>query len=159
MKRRRPQVVSTLEPAEFGVAFQLAIDAGQNAEAARANASSPIAARDHEPSAEIRDSSYQRAAMALERHFAGESDKFEGAMYRFRAVMELYTKGNLVEWIRHASYHSSSTEIHPAVLDVASRMRLAKNGKFPVRRFLEEVAKTAKNNYADLTEWPLSNER
>jgi hypothetical protein len=57
--------------------------------------------------------------------------------------------------VRGSDSRSSRTEIHPAVLDAASRMRLASNGKFPVRKFLQEVAETARQHYADLAEWPL----
>ena len=46
-------------------------------------------------------------------------------------------------------------DILPAVLDVASRLRLASNGKFPVRKFIEQVTETATRNYADLDQWPL----
>ena len=126
-----------LEPAEFGVAFQLALDAGQ---------------RDDAPDA---SSPWARASAALERHFADNEDKFASADYRFRAVMDLYTRDALGDWVRGGAADSPRTEIHPAVLDVASRARLAANGRFPVRKFLDDVARTARSHYADLAEWPL----
>lgn len=126
-----------LDPGEFGIAFQLALDAGQNPD--NPTASSP----------------WERATVALERHFADRPDKFASADHRFRALMDLYTRDALAEWVRGGTDRASRTEIHPAVLDVASRARLARNGKFPTRKFLDEVALTAKANYADLAEWPL----
>ena len=123
-----------LEPGEFGIAFQLALDAGQS------------------PDGPGAQSPWERARRALERHFADQTDKFTSADFRFRALMDLYTRDALTDWVRGGSGSSSRTEIHPAVLDVASRARLASNGKFPVRKFLEEVAETARTHYADLLE-------
>lgn len=137
LKRPRPEDLSGLAPAEFGIAFQLALDSGQNSQ--NASASSP----------------YERASFALKRYFADRTSDFISADYRFQALMDLYTRDLLVDWVRRASDASPRTEIHPAVLDTASCMRLAGNGKFPVRKFLEEVAKTARRNYADLEQWPL----
>lgn len=133
----RPRDVLALEPGEFGVAFQLALDAGQSP--GNPSASSP----------------WERASFALRRHFGDRADKFASADLRFRALMDLYTRDALGEWVRGSGNPSSRTEIHPAVLDVASRARLASNGKFPMRKFLEEVTETARRNYADLAEWPL----
>ncbi len=140
-RRLRPQDVAPLEPAEFGIAFQIALDSGQNPESA--TLSSP----------------WERARFALKRHFADQKDKFESADFRFRALMDLYTKDILADWIRSSGNASTRTELHPAVLDVASRLRLASNGRFPVRKFLEKVAETAKINYIDLEEWPLNDSR
>lgn len=126
-----------LEPGEFGIAFQLALDAGQG----------PVSADAASP--------WERATFALKRHFADRSDEFASADYRFRALMDLYTRDALSQWVRDGGGSSARTEIHPAVLDVASRARLAENGKFPVRKFLEEVARTARKNYSNLAEWPL----
>lgn len=140
-KHLRPGDAPALEPEEFGVAFQLALDAGQNP--ASPSASSPSS------------SPWERASSALERHFTDHADKFAGADLRFRALMDLYTRDVLVDWVRGVGAPSPRTEIHPAVLDVACRARLASNGKFPVRKFLEEVRETARTHYADLDEWPL----
>ena len=136
-KRARPEDVAGIDPAEFGIAFQLALDAGQNSQ--DVSASSP----------------YERASFALKRHFADRADDFVSADYRFHALMDLYTRNVLVDWTRRPGDASPRTEIHPAVLDTASRMRLASNGKFPVRKFLQEVEKTARSRYSDLEQWPL----
>lgn len=135
-RRPRPGDALALKPEEFGVAFQLALDAGQNPD--NPSASSP----------------WDRASFALKRHFADHADKFASADVRFRALMDLYTRDALADWVRGGD-QSPRAEIHPAVLDVASRTRLASNGKFPVRKFLEEVTETAQKNYADLDEWPI----
>jgi hypothetical protein len=136
-KRLRPQDIPPLEPAEFGIAFQVALDAGQS------------------PSGAPTSSPWERASSALERHFSDQEEKFVSADFRFRAVMDLYIRNVLTDWIRSGGDQSRRMEIHPAVLDVASRLRLASNGKFPVRKFLEDVSAAAKANYADLKEWPL----
>ncbi|NIM27107.1 MAG: hypothetical protein GTO67_10985 [Gammaproteobacteria bacterium] len=136
-KTPRPQDTAPLEPSEFGIAFQIALDAGQN------------------PSGKTSSTPWERARFALEHHFAGETQKFESADTRFRAVMDLYRRNGLADWIRGGDQASQRIEIHPAVLDVASRMRLARNGRFPLRKFLEQVSVTARENYSDLEEWPM----
>lgn len=136
-RRSRPQDVAPLEAAEFGIAFQIALDAGQSP--SNASPSSP----------------WERASFALKKHFSDRADKFDSADFRFRAVMDLYTRNFLADWTRSGDGASRRIEIHPAVLDVASQLRLASNGRFPVRKFLEKVAATAEENYADLDEWPL----
>jgi hypothetical protein len=136
-KRTRPQDVATLEPAEFGIAFQIALDAGQS------------------PTGTTTSSPWERAVFALKRHFADETRKFESASIRFQAVMDLYLRNVLTDWIRSGDEASRRMEIHPAVLDVASRLRVGKNGKFQTRKFLERVSMTARENYSDLDEWPI----
>jgi hypothetical protein len=136
-KRAPPQDVAPLEPVEFGIAFQIALDAGQG------------------PSDASSSSPWERASFALKRHFSDRTDKFDSADFRFRAVMDLYTRNVLADWIRSGDGASRRIEIHPAVLDVACHLRLASNGRFPVRKFLEKVAATAEENYSDLEEWPL----
>lgn len=149
-KPLKPQDVAPLEAAEFGIAFQIALDSGQDlSNASSSPSSSP-------PSSSPSSSPWERARFALKQHYAGEEDKFHSADFRFRALMDLYTKDVLSDWVRSSGDASPRTEIHPAVLDVASRLRLASNGKFPVRKFLESVAETAGQNYADLKEWPLN---
>lgn len=137
-KALKPQDVAPLEPAEFGIAFQIALDSGQDA--SNAPSSTP----------------WERARFALKRHYSDDEDKFHRADLRFRALMDLYTRDVLSDWVRSSGEASPRSEIHPAVLDVASRLRLASNGKFPVRKFLQSVSETASQNYADLEEWPLN---
>ena len=131
----QPQDAAPLEPAEFGIAFQIALDAGQSL----SDASSP----------------WDRASFALKQHFSNRPEKFEAANHRFRAVMDLYIRKALSDWVRSGDHASRRMEIHPAVLDVASGFRIASNGKFPVRKFLEKVSATARENYSDLEEWPM----
>lgn len=136
-RKLRPQDTPRLDAAEFGIVFQIALDVGQDL--SNADASSP----------------YERASFALKQYFGDRSEDFLSANYRFRALMDLYTRDHLRDWVRRADGASARTEIHPAVLDTASRLRLAGNGRFPVRKFLEEVAQTARQHYADLDQWPL----
>ncbi|MDX1432991.1 MAG: hypothetical protein R3286_11130 [Gammaproteobacteria bacterium] len=143
MSDRPPRRAGRLEPAEFGVAFQIAIDAGEGRGDIDADA--------------LAGSPYERAARALADHFGVDSDKHESATLRFRALMDLYSRKALGPWVRETS-RAGGTDIHPAVLDVASRMRLGRSGRFPARKFLDEVAKVARERYADLAEWPLDDE-
>jgi len=136
-RKSKPQDAGPLDPGEFGIAFQLALDAGQNQ--ADVSSSSP----------------YERASFALKQHFGDRESAFVSANYRFHALMDLYTHDSLADWVRSPSSTSARSEIHPAVLDTASRLRLASNGKFPVRKFLHEVMETARRHYADLDQWPL----
>ena len=144
MTTRAPRRAAALEPGEFGIAFQIAVDAGEGRGDIDAEA--------------LGASPYERAALALARHFGDDEVKYESAFMRFRALMDLYTKRALGPWVREAGRGAGGTDIHPAVLDVASRMRLARNGRFPSRKFLEEVARTAGERYADLSEWPVPTE-
>ncbi len=69
-KRLRQQDLAPHESADFGIAFQIALDSGQNPESA--TSSSP----------------WERARFALKRHFVDQKAKFESADFRFRALMD-----------------------------------------------------------------------
>ena len=84
MRRTGPRHAAPLEPGEFGIAFQLALDAGQSPD--RPSATTPWA----------------RASLALENHFADDAEKFASAENRFRALMDLYTRESLGPWVRGA---------------------------------------------------------
>lgn len=144
MSGRPPRRAVALAPGEFGVAFQLAIDAGEG----RAGTDPESATT----------SPYERAALALRGHFPEDDEKYESAFMRFQALMHLYTRNALGVWVRDAGRGAGGTDIHPAVLDVASTMRLARNGRYPMRKFLEEVARIARERYAELAEWPIAAE-
>lgn len=103
----------------------------------------------------VAPSPWKRAALALERHFGDDEETCHSALMRFVALMDLYTRGALGPWVRSSGRGDAGTDIHPAVLDVASRMRLARNGRLPPSKFLDEVESIARERYADLAEWPL----
>ncbi len=75
-------------------------------------------------------------------------------MARFAALMALFSEHKLQQWVRVSPENPWSSDIHPAVIDVAARMKPSRNGKFAVRKFLREVEQTARRRYADLEDWP-----
>ena len=100
---------------------------------------------------QVPDTPHGRAAFALKRHFAGDDAGFQSALPRFRALMDLFSRGVLAGWMRAGDGGRSS--LHPAVLDVASHMRLSRNGRFAPRKFLDEVQRAAAAQYPELAGW------
>lgn len=136
------------EPAEFGSLFELALGAGQ------AETALDDAAAAELPEELLPTNPYRRAAVALKRRLGEDEARFQSALLRFCAVMELYTRGALHAWVREDARGTRAALLHPAVLDVAARMSLTRNGNFPRDRFLEQVSQTARERYADLAQWP-----
>lgn len=161
MKKFRPENSRALESAEFAQAFQLAIIAGERPQ----DLDDPAAPGGHEELVgddglplQLSDTPYNRAAMALKRRYGKDRAVFASAFYRFRALMELISKDLLGVWARSSIRRQGALRIHPAVLDVASDMRLSKNGKFASRKFLDAVESVARERYPDLSEWRLEEE-
>lgn len=138
-------MVATFSPAEFWAIVDIGIRAGQ----ARAPA---VLRRPRDAAAAA--SPYLKAASALREHFGDDGARFESAMARFAALMALFSDHKLQQWVRASPENPLSSDIHPAVIDVAARMKPSRNGKFPVRKFLREVEQTARRRYAGLEEWP-----
>lgn len=139
-----------LPPAVFAEAVTVGLAAGET------GAGGPLTA--HRPAAdgsvsvvELPASPHGRAAFALKRHFAADEAAFASALARFRALMHLFSRGALARWSRRTGQDRSA--LHPAVIDVASRMRLSDNGRFPPRKFDAAVAKTAAEHYPELKDW------
>lgn len=158
MKKQRPENARPLEPAEFARAFQLAIVAGERPQDLEdASASDPqeeLLGDDGLP-LQLSDTPYNRAAAALKRRYAEDRTLFASTFYRFRALMELISRDALGAWARSSIRRQGALRIHPAVLDVASDMRLSRNGKFASRKFLDAVETLARERYPDLPEWRL----
>lgn len=129
-------------PAEFGRIFEIALTAGQ------AGASTaPAASSESTRSRAKAESPFTRAALALRQHFGDETAHLQSALWRFYAVMALYRRGALGPWVRRSPRRPEVGAIHPAVLDVAARMRLSNNGKLPIDKFLAEVERVARTTY------------
>jgi len=161
MKKQRPENACALEPAEFAQAFQLAIIAGerpQDLEDASASELPEELVGDDGLPLQLSDTPYNRAAMALKRRYPEDRAVFASAFYRFRALMELISGDALGAWARSSIRRQGALRIHPAVLDVASDMRLSKNGKFAARKFLDAVEALARERYPDLPEWRLKDD-
>lgn len=155
MKRSRPQDACRFEPADFAAVFEIAISSGETLRHEdSADLDVELTGDDGLP-VRLSNTPFNRAGIALKRHFGNDDTRFVSALFRFHALMELVTNNALGRWMRSSIRHEGSTRLHPAVLDVASHMRLSKNGRFPVNKFLEAVEETAKAHYPDLPEWPL----
>ncbi len=147
-----------MEPAEFAEAFQLAIIAGERPQDLEESAASEPYEEllgDNGLPLQLSDTPYNRAATALKRRYGEDRAAFVSAFYRFRALMELVSNEALGAWARSSIRRRGALRIHPAVLDVASNMRLSKNGKFASRKFLDAVETLARERYPDLPEWRL----
>ena len=97
-----------------------------------------------------------KAAMAIRQYFGDNHRHFEDAMIRFTGLMDLYRKGVLKPWIRNSENRDDASDIHPAVVHVAGLLQPSKSGKFPSRKFLAAVQRTASESYGDLANWPVS---
>jgi hypothetical protein len=158
MKKHRPEHARPMEPAEFARAFQLAIIAGERPQ----DLEDPGASDPHEELVgddglplQLADTPFNRAATALKRRYGDDRYLFASAFYRFRALMELISNDAMGGWARSSIRRQGALRLHPAVLDVASEMRLSKNGKFASRKFLDAVKTLARERYPDLPEWRL----
>ena len=85
----------------------------------------------------VSDNPYQRAAAALSEHFMDDESGLKSLMWRFGALMNLLERKVLQRWIKQDE--NQSMRIHPAVLDVASYMRLSRNGRFAQKKFVQAV--------------------
>lgn len=158
MKKHRPEQACSMKPTEFAAAFQLAIIAGERPQdledAAGPDRHEELLGDDGLP-LQLSDTPYNRAAMTLKRRYGEDRAAFASAFYRFRALMELVSSNALGQWARLSIRRKGALRIHPAVLDVASEMRLSKNGKFASRKFLDAVKELAQERYSGLNEWRL----
>lgn len=161
MKRQRPEDAVALEAAEFAEVFQLAILAGERPQELDGEAATGPAEEllgDDGLPLQLSDTPYNRAAIALKRRYGNDRAGFASAFYRFRALMDLISKDALGAWARSSIRRQGALRIHPAVLDVASDMRLSKNGRFALKKFFTEVEIVARERYPDLAEWRLEDE-
>ena len=136
-------------PHEFWIIVETGIQAGQtHAPAIRTGASAAADPYAEQPR--------MKAAVAIRQYFGDNRQRFEDAMIRFTALMDLYGKGVLKPWIRSSENCDDASDIHPAVVHVAGHLQPSKTGKFPSRKFLAAVQRTASESYGDLSNWPES---
>ncbi|MDH3695274.1 MAG: hypothetical protein OER96_11975 [Gammaproteobacteria bacterium] len=135
-----------LDPREFWLAVEIGIRAGQ--------AQSPAIEQSNISTNAVNP--LTRSAHALRDIYGAGTVKFESTMARFAALMQLFSQGVLGEWVKPSDERSGSSDIHPAVIDTAARMRLSDNGKFPVKKFLSAVNKTSRDKYADVPGWTIT---
>jgi hypothetical protein len=152
----RPQDSRALDAGDFADLFELAVRAGESPQEAAEGGDLDVerVGNDGKP-VRLADTPYSRAGLAIKRRCGTDEARFLSALFRFRALMDLISGGALGRWVRSSIRREGANRIHPAVLDVASSMRVSKNGKFAVQKFLRAVEQTARSRYADLSEWPV----
>lgn len=161
---KKPSIKNTppIEPVKFWEVVQCGIQAGQHIDPAVQSAAS-------------QNNPWQQAAQAIAELLQNDQQSYGPAMVRFQALMDLYVRDVLNEWMRpstppgepgtddqlqrsgatDARQQASGDDIHPAVIDVAATMRLSANGRFATRKFLEAVQNNVEQNYRDFAPWPL----
>ena len=155
----RPQDSLAFDSVEFAQFFELAVRAGESPqESAEGGELDVELVGDHGEPVRLADTPYHRAGLVIKRRYETDETRFLSALFRFRALMDLISRKALGRWVRSSIRREGANRVHPAVLDVASSMRVSRNGKFAVRNFLSTVEKTARSHYADLPEWPLDAE-
>ncbi|NIR32507.1 MAG: hypothetical protein GWN84_25015 [Gammaproteobacteria bacterium] len=146
----RPRDALPFSPAEFGRLFNLALTAGQDPARTAGQTDPDLRIGDYR----VPETPFRRAALALKAELGDDDARFKSALWRFCAVMELYRLRALTPWARRRAERHDADAIHPAVLDVASQMRLSKSGKLPRDKFLAEVDRVARVRYPELLGWP-----
>ena len=138
MKHPPPHVAAAVRPPRFARLVLEALAAGQESPADLPGGSVRLARGPHE-----------RALFALRARLPDEAE-YRAVSRRFLALMRLLEDDTLLP-LAHG--RGGSTLLHPALLDTAARMALARNGNFPPRRFREVAERGAREDYPDL-DWP-----
>ena len=151
MKTIRPEDAMSLPPALFAKVVLAGIAAGESAQQG-----DPLSLDRVEPDGslsmlQVPDSPHSRAAFAIKREFVDNEGAFRAALARFNALIKLLSRNALGPWTKVRD--GGSTAMHPAVIDVASNMRLSPNGRFAPRKFTIAVADVARRLYPDLQDW------
>ena len=152
MKAKRAADAVRLEPIVFAKVVLAGIAAGEGAAQGDPLSTDRIEADGSLSLLKIPDSPHSRAAFAIKREFPHDARAFRAALARFNALMNLFSRNALGPWAQLRE--NGSTAMHPAVIDVASSMRLSANGRFAPRKFSAAVAAVARQLYADLPGWP-----
>jgi hypothetical protein len=140
-----------LEPLLFAKVVLAGIAAGESTEQGDPLAVDRVEADGSLSMLQIPDGPHSRAAFAIKREFPHDEKAFRGALARFNALMNLFSRNALGPWAQLRE--SGNTAMHPAVIDVASSMRLSSNGRFAPRKFTAAVAEVAQQLYPDLPDW------
>lgn len=69
-------------------------------------------------------------------HFGDDNVHVKSFLYRFWALMDLVTKGQLAPWVSDVNQQQ---QLHPALLLAAAEVRMTKKGRFPAKRFVQHV--------------------
>lgn len=89
-----------------------------------------------------RSDPFATVVRAAEAHFGGDGERAKSFLYRFWALMDMVTKGQLTPWV---TTENETQRLHPVLLLAAAEARMTKKGRFPAKRFVqyvEEVIRT-----------------
>lgn len=89
------------------------------------------------------DTPANRAMLAVKKEVGSSSKRFWSFMWRFWALAELIHHRKLAPWLRDEAADHGAQSLHPAVLDVARRMKMTKRGKFDTHDFIALVRKSS----------------
>lgn len=134
-------------PELFGRLVAVAITAGQER--------APRIQAEYQPPADP----FVQAAIAVRGELTEQPELFDPVMNRFTALMDLFNRNRLSEWVRTSPRNSKAQDIHPAVVHVAAQLKVKKNGRFPEKRFLQAVQEVAAQYpaWADIDTSPQAN--
>lgn len=149
--RARTEDAVRLDPTVFANVVLIGIAAGENATQGDPLPTERLEADGSVSMLNVPDSPHSRAAFAIKREFRDDNVAFRSALARFNALMHLFTRNALGPWSQIRD--GGRTAMHPAVIDVASSMRLSTNGHFAPRKFVAAVADVARRLYPDLQGW------
>ena len=96
------------------------------------------------------DNSLNRTMLALQKEI-DDPGKFVSFSYRFFALMDMIRNEALSRWVRRDETESRWKEVHPALIDVARRIKMNKKGKFSVRAFRRAVERSRVTAEEDAT--------
>ena len=151
MKQLRPDEAQVFPPDKFAHLVLVAITSGEHNSGGDAGHVDALAADGSTIRVPVSENPYQRAAAALGEYFEDDEAGLNSLMWRFGALMKLLELKILQRWIKLDE--NQSMRIHPAVLDVASYLRLSRNGRFAQKKFLQAVNAVALQNYSHLQDW------
>lgn len=77
---------------------------------------------------------------AIAELFGPDYEHASGLAYRFFALIELITRGDLDAWLVREAHDADEFGIHPALLLAAADVKLTRTGRFPLRRLLARTA-------------------
>ncbi len=157
MKQLRADDAQVFPPEQFARLVLVAISSGEHSpgvdDAGHVDA---LAADGSTIRVPVSNNPYQRAADALSEYFEDDEPGLKSLMWRFGALMYLLERKILQRWIKLDQ--NQSMRIHPAVLDVASYLRLSRNGRFAQKKFVQAVNAVALQNYTHLQDWTETDE-
>lgn len=149
--RPRAEDAVSLDPRVFANVVLVGIAAGENAVSGDPLSTERLETDGSVSMLKVPNSPHSRAAFAIKREFADDEVAFRSALARFNALMNLFARNTLGPWSQIRD--GGRTAMHPAVIDVASSMRLSTNGHFAPRKFVHAVADVARRLYPNLQGW------